>query len=59
MQNPDVRYAWSGDISLAYQVFGVGPVDLVYLQGYCSHLDLNWESPFLARFSAASGVGRA
>jgi class 3 adenylate cyclase len=46
----DVRYAWNGDVALAYQVFGAGPVDLVYLQGYTSHVDLNWESPYLARF---------
>ncbi len=50
MEIPEVRYAWSSNIALAYQVFGDGPVDLVYMQGYCSHLDLNWESPYLARF---------
>lgn len=37
-------------MALAHQVVGDGPVDLVYLQGYCSHVDLNWESPHLARF---------
>jgi class 3 adenylate cyclase len=55
VDTPDVRYAWSGDVALAYQVFGEGPVDLVYLQGYCSHLDLNWESPYLARFLRGLG----
>jgi class 3 adenylate cyclase len=41
----------TGDgISLAYQVVGDGPTDLLYLQGYGSHVDLNWESPYLARF---------
>jgi class 3 adenylate cyclase len=50
VDTPEVRYAWSGDVALAYQVFGDGPVDLLYLQGYCSHLDLNWESPYMARF---------
>jgi len=44
------RYAWNGDVALAYQVMGDGPFDLVYLQGYCSHVDLNWTSPHLARF---------
>jgi len=43
-------YAWNGDVSLAYQVVGAGPADLLYLQGYASHVDLNWESPALARF---------
>jgi class 3 adenylate cyclase/alpha-beta hydrolase superfamily lysophospholipase len=52
----DVRYAWSGESAIAYQVFGEGPVDLLYLQGYCSHLDLAWESPYLARFLRGLGA---
>jgi class 3 adenylate cyclase/pimeloyl-ACP methyl ester carboxylesterase len=44
------RFAWNGDVSLAYQVCGDGPTDLVYLQGFCSNLDVSWESPYLARF---------
>ena len=55
MDTPEVQYAWSGNVAIAYQVFGEGPVDLVYLQGYCSHLDLNWESPYLARFLRGLG----
>ena len=56
MEIPDVRYAWNGDVALAYQVFGDGPVDLVYLQGGAgSHVDLNWESPYLARFLRGLG----
>lgn len=54
-RRPEVRYAWNGDVALAYQVFGAGPVDLVYLQGYVSHVDLNWESPSLARFLRGLG----
>jgi pimeloyl-ACP methyl ester carboxylesterase len=50
MKRPETRFAWNGDVSLAYQVCGDGPTDLVYLQGYCSNVDLNWESPYLARF---------
>lgn len=50
MNRPETRYAWNGDVSLAYQVVGRGPVDLLYLQGYCSNVDLNWESPRLAAF---------
>jgi class 3 adenylate cyclase len=53
---PDTQYAWNGDVSLAYQVFGEGSIDLFYLQGYCSHLDLAWESPHLAKF--LRGLGR-
>src|SRR5574340_1058605 len=52
---PEVQYAWNGDVALAFQVFGAGPVDLVYLQGYTSHVDLNWESAHLARFLRGLG----
>jgi class 3 adenylate cyclase len=55
-QRPATAYAWHGDTALAYQVFGDGPVDLVYLQGWASHVELNWESPSLARF--LRGLGR-
>ena len=47
---PDTHYAWNGDVALAYQVVGDGPIDLVYLQGFCSHVDLAWESPYLSGF---------
>ncbi len=50
MQRPTTRFAWNGNVSLAYQVCGDSPIDLVYLQGYCSNVDMNWESPHLARF---------
>ena len=50
MTRPETRFAWNGEVSLAYQVLGSGPGDLVYLQGYCSNVDANWESPRLARF---------
>jgi class 3 adenylate cyclase/pimeloyl-ACP methyl ester carboxylesterase len=54
-RRPETRYAWNGDVALAYQVFGAGPVDLVYVQGYTSHVDFNWESPHLARFLRGLG----
>ncbi len=50
MDRPDTHFAWNGDVSLAYQVCGGGSTDLVYLQGYCSNVDMNWESPSLSRF---------
>ena len=50
MNRPETRYAWNGDVSLAYQVVGDGPTELLYLQGYCSNVDMNWESPHLAHF---------
>jgi len=50
MERPETRFAWNGDVSLAYQTLGCGSGNLVYLQGYCSNVDLNWESPYLAMF---------
>jgi class 3 adenylate cyclase/pimeloyl-ACP methyl ester carboxylesterase len=48
MEAPETRYAWNGRVALAYQVIGEGSIDLLYLQGRCSHVDMNWESPYLA-----------
>ena len=50
MDRPPTRFAWNGEVSLAYQLCGVGASDLVYLQGYCSNVDMNWESSYLSRF---------
>lgn len=44
------RYAKSGDLSIAYQVIGEGPLDLVLVLGWVSHVELAWENPQLARF---------
>lgn len=41
------RYAKSGEVSIAYQVSGVGP-DLVYVPGWVSNIDIMWEDPVLA-----------
>jgi pimeloyl-ACP methyl ester carboxylesterase len=50
MSNPPTQYAKSGDTSIAYQVIGEGPADLVLILGFATHLELQWESPPLARF---------
>ncbi len=42
---PPVRYAQSGDVSIAYQVIGQGPPDLIWCIGTYSHLDVLWEWP--------------
>ncbi len=47
----DIRYARNGDVSIAYQVEGEGPVDLVYVSGFVSHLEVAWESPYMRRFN--------
>jgi class 3 adenylate cyclase len=48
--NPPVLYAQSGDVHIAYQVVGDGDLDLVLVQGFASHLDVEWENPAIARF---------
>src|SRR4051812_7812613 len=47
-----VRYTFNGDVSLAYQVIGDGPVDIVMVGGWVSNLDLQWESPYVSKFLA-------
>jgi hypothetical protein len=42
---PQTRYASSGDVRIAYQVVGNGPLDLVFVQGYISNLEVHWEEP--------------
>jgi pimeloyl-ACP methyl ester carboxylesterase len=50
MDRPPVRYARSGDVNIAYQVVGDGPLDLVLVPGFISHLDLDWDEPRSAHF---------
>jgi pimeloyl-ACP methyl ester carboxylesterase len=42
---PDTVYARCGDISLAYQVFGDGPIDLVFAGSFVSHVEMFWTLP--------------
>jgi class 3 adenylate cyclase len=47
---PETRYTKSGNFSIAYQVVGDGPLDLVYVSGWISNVELAWEEPTHARF---------
>jgi pimeloyl-ACP methyl ester carboxylesterase len=47
---PKTSYARSGDVNIAYQVLGDGPIDLVFVMGWVSHLDCFWTEPTFARF---------
>jgi len=47
---PETRYAQSGDVSIAYQVVGDGPFDLVHAPAFVSHIELAWEVPSLAAY---------
>jgi len=50
LMHPETRYAQSGDVNIAYQVVGNGSLDLVFVPGFVSHLDLQWADPRIARF---------
>jgi class 3 adenylate cyclase/pimeloyl-ACP methyl ester carboxylesterase len=48
---PQTKYARTADgVSIAYQVLGKGPRDLIWVPGWVSHLEAAWEEPSLARF---------
>src|SRR4028119_1909701 len=47
---PDTRYARSGNLRIAYQVIGEGPIDLVFVMGFFSNIEVIWEDPVLAGF---------
>jgi pimeloyl-ACP methyl ester carboxylesterase len=47
---PETRYAQSGDVNIAYQVFGEGAFDLLVTPGFVSNVDLMWDDPLMARW---------
>ena len=47
---PPVEYARSGDIHIAYQVVGSGPIDVVFVEGSLTNRYVCWEEPGLRRF---------
>jgi class 3 adenylate cyclase len=57
---PDTRYAKSGDVSIAYQVMGEGPIDLIMVPGLVSHVEFAHETPgytdFLRRLASFARV---
>jgi class 3 adenylate cyclase/pimeloyl-ACP methyl ester carboxylesterase len=55
MDVPETRYAQSGGLSIAYQVFGEGPRDIVFVPGFISHCDLSWATPLLRGIAARLG----
>lgn len=52
---PVTQYAKSGSVHIAYQVFGNGPVDLVLVPGFISHIENYWESKWMATWLEALG----
>ena len=47
---PETQYVRSGDVSIAYQVFGEGPFDVVLTLPWGSHVELAWEVPMMRAY---------
>ena len=50
LEIPQTSYARSGDFNIAYQVIGSGPIDLVFVMGWVSHLEYFWREPHFREF---------
>ena len=51
MESPETRYAKTADgVHIAYQTVGTGPVDIAFVMGWTTHIELMWKEPTLARF---------
>ena len=50
-----IRYTDHGGVSIAWQAIGSGPVDLLFISGFISHIELQWEEPGYAEFLDALG----
>ena len=53
---PETSYAPCGDLSLAYQVFGDGPIELVWAGSFASHVELYWSMPEFAALMERLGT---
>jgi hypothetical protein len=51
----DIRFARSGEVDIAFHVVGEGPIDIVYVIGSYSHLQVGWELPAFRRFCEQLG----
>lgn len=57
--NAETRYAKSGDLRIAYQILGDGPIDLLFAPGYLSHLEQNqWWPAYRAFFDRMASFSR-
>lgn len=60
MQPSPVRYARAGDLHIAYRTLGDGPVDLVFISGAISNVELDWDEPryvsFMERLASGARV---
>ena len=49
MEVPDIQYTRSGDVAIAYQVVGDGPVDVVWFRGMAGDLLSTWDQSLIVR----------
>ena len=47
---PPTQYATAGDFHIAYQVVGEGPIDVMFVPGLVSNIELAWEEPLQSSF---------
>lgn len=47
---PETHYVQNADVNIAYQVVGEGPVDIVFVMGWISHLEYFWKNHLFASF---------
>ena len=59
-ERPETRFTRAGEVDIAYQVVGdAAPLDLVFVPGWVSHLEVMWELPEFAHFlDRLAGMGR-
>jgi class 3 adenylate cyclase len=55
---PKTCYAKSGELSIAYQVVGEGPFDVVLVPGFISNLDIGWEMPIAGLYRRIASFAR-
>jgi class 3 adenylate cyclase/pimeloyl-ACP methyl ester carboxylesterase len=59
VETPEIRYTQSGDVSIAYAISGEGPIEIVFVHGYMSNLEVEWEDPgHVAFFTALASAAR-
>ena len=50
MMRPQTQFTKSGDVTIAYQVSGAGPIDLVYVSPWLTNIEYEWENPRFAHY---------
>ncbi|HEY5859782.1 MAG TPA: alpha/beta hydrolase, partial [Actinomycetota bacterium] len=51
MERPETRYAKTADgVNIAYQVVGEGPIDILFVLGWVTHIERLWDQPRIVRF---------